>query len=405
MANVVAAVFAVAYVASLGRLMPPAEYSVVAAALSLGYLGSLVVNPLEAGVAKAAAGYHALGEREKLATLLLGGLRRIRLLTLGLIVAWIPIGAAAAGWLHMGNPAALWWLGAFWVMSIPAAIVRGVMRGDHRFGTYGMTLVVEGLVRLPLGLAAVVAGTRAAGALFGYAAALTASVAVGLWYLRDVRALEDSPVALRSMFEASRPLFLTFMFLMFVVNADVIAAKRFLSAHDAGLYGAAATVARLIYVAATPIYQVLFSRVAALHAQKRSSRSLTVAAAGLLTILLVASFAIPWFAGEIILSLVLGKAYVAAAPTLRILWLATSLLVVEALAAFALLGTDRSRGTWGFPVVCGFMVLLLSRYHASPEQIALCNLAAVAAGLPVLLVMTSRGSQPRSHQRDTAFHV
>ena len=338
-ANGLAAVFSLVYFSSLGHLMPPGEYGVVAAALSLGYLVSLVVSPLESGVAKFAAGYHALGDRDRLATLTFGGLRRVRVPTLAILVAWMPIAVVVAAWLHMNGPMPLLWLGALWAMSLPAAIVRGAMRGDHRFLAYGMTQVVESLVRLPAGLAVILGGAQAGGALFGYVAGSAAAVALGLWFLRDLHRLPPSfsSEGTRSMFAASSPLFSVYLFLIFVVNVDVVAARRFLSAHEAGLYGAAANVARIIYLGATPIYQVLFSRVAALHAERRPIRSLALGAGGLLAGLLFASFAIPWFGGETILGLALGRAYSPGADVLRILWAATSLVVVEAVAVFVLI--------------------------------------------------------------------
>ena len=85
---------------------------------------------------------------------------------------------------------------------------------------------------------------------------------------------------------------------------------------------------------------------------------------------------------------------------MRILWAATSLVVVEAVALFVLIGTDRSRGAWGFVAPCLFMLVLLSRYHETPRQVALCNLAGVSAGLPILLIMALLPSR-RSNGRAT----
>ena len=109
-------------------------------------------------------------------------------------------------------------------------------------------------------------------------------------------------------------------------------------------------------------------------------RSVVVGTAAVLMV----SYAVPWFFGGQILSLVFGPAYVGGAPALRLLWLTTSLLILQALCVFALLGSDRTRGAWLCTLPCLLMSGLLWRFHETPTEIASCSLASVAAGtLPV----------------------
>jgi O-antigen/teichoic acid export membrane protein len=386
--NGVGAIVSLAYVSLLGHRLTPAEYGVVIAALSGVYVLALVLSPLESGVSKMASHFHGIGQPGGLNTLAFQGVRRLLVPCAVLLAVWWPASYLVRPWLHM-DIQALMWLGVLWVASIPTSVVRGVLRGDLRFRDAAFSQVVDAVVRFGVGLLAIFLGARANGALGGYVAGVAVSVVYALWQLRDVRAAAPIPVDPAELWQSSLPLASMFLFLAFVANADVLAAKHYLPADQAGVYGAAATLVRMLYLGTTPIYQVLFSHVAARHAQNQRSRRLTWVVALSLGALLLASLVIPVFFGAPLLGLIFGADYTGAAPALRILWLTTSLLVLEALAAHAMIGANRTRGAWAFLLPCAAMSVALWRFHADLVQIAYCGLFAASLGGLVTLLMAA----------------
>jgi O-antigen/teichoic acid export membrane protein len=385
--NGLSAVASTAYVSLTGRRLGPEDYGDVAAALSLAYLFALVLGPIETGISKFAATYHGDEERGRLASLVYGGLQRVRLPLVITLVASLPFMLLAQGWLHLPHVGVLAGVTVYTAFSLLASIPRGVQRGDHRFFDYGFNQVAESLLRLGIGAAALWLGLGAAGAIAGYAAGMGAAFALAMWQLRDLGGVPRLPIDRRSLYEFSVPLLLVYVYFLSVVNLDMLVAKRNLPDVESGLYGAASTLTRLMYLVATPIYQVLFSRVSTQRAQGRSSRRLVIAVIGVIAAGLVVGYAIPWFFGEEVLALVFGDRYRGGAPILRIMWLTTSLLVLQSIGVFVLLGVDRTRGAWALLIPCGLLVGLLWQFHGSATEVAWCSLAAVACGTLVVAAM------------------
>jgi hypothetical protein len=72
---------------------------------------------------------------------------------------------------------------------------------------------------------------------------------------------------------------------------------------------------------------------------------------------------------------------------LRILWIAVSVLIIQVAALHFLLAVERLRTAWTFLVPCAILALLLWRFHDSTVEVALCTLAAVAAGFLVTTIV------------------
>jgi O-antigen/teichoic acid export membrane protein len=394
--NVIAAAISVAYMSILGHALTPADYGVVVAALSMGYLLSLLLSPLENGVTKLAAAFHGANEPGRLHALAFVALRRVALPCCVGLLAWWPLTYLLRRWLHVDGIGALMWLGAMCILSVPNAIIAGVMRGDHRFFDYSLARIVDSIVRLAVGIAAIHVGARAGGALAGYVVGIAAAIVFSMARLSDLRKWTPLPIEMRELVSTSLPLLFAFFFFAFSVNFDVLAAKHYLAPEQAGIYGAAATLVRMIYLAATPIYQVLFSHVTARHAQNQRTRRLTTLVAIAMAVGLFASLVIPFYFGRYILGLLFGPAYVGGAKVLLIMWLSTSLLVLEVVCVLALIGVNRTRGVSALLVPCALMAVLLLRHHATMTEIAVCSLIAVAAGTFAIAVMaTSRAAPPR----------
>jgi O-antigen/teichoic acid export membrane protein len=120
-----------------------------------------------------------------------------------------------------------------------------------------------------------------------------------------------------------------------------------------------------------------WSALEATHDSRRLAlRVLSVLAAGL-----IVSLAVPLFFGEWVLLLLFGEAYVEAAPLLSILWISSSLLILQVAAGHYLLAAERLSRAWMFVLPCALMVALLWLFHSSTIQVALCSLAGITVGL------------------------
>ncbi len=376
-----AAVLAAVYASVGTRLLGPEGYAPVVALMTLAGLLALVLGPLETGITRLAATFHAQGTSGGVAAVCSGVLRRLLgPLAVGLL-ACLLAGPLVRRALRLDGYRELGVLAAYAVFSTLAIVPRGAQRGDHRFFAYGVNLVVEAAARLGVGAAAMWLGAGAAGAIGGYAAGMVAALTLGLWQLRDLKGGPPTAIERGGLYAFSLPLFIVYFYFSFVVGADMLLAKRVLPPGDAGVYGACTTLTRLLYLAATPIYQVLFSRVATARARGVSSRRLAVSVTAAVAGGLALSNLVPWLFGATVLRLAFGADFAGGEPILRIQWATTSLLVVQAVAMFAWLGQGRTAGAWTLLLPCLLQVGLLWRFHDSATAIAGDSLVAAAAGL------------------------
>jgi O-antigen/teichoic acid export membrane protein len=396
--TVAASLISAIYVSLVGRMLGPARYAVVASLLSLAAFFMLALGPLETGIAKFAANFHGEGARGKLATLIYGTLRRLAAALGIFVVLWLPLVPLVRRWLRIESVGVLLAFAAFVLLWFLISVPRGTMRGDHRFFAVGMNQTAESVLRLAAGLLLLRLGLGPTGALLGYAAGVGAALAIAMWQMRDLGAEPRTPIDMRRLYAFSVPLLLAYFYFQFVTTADMLVAKRFLPPRDAGVYGAASTLARLLYVASAPVLQVLFSRINALHAQRRSSGEVTLGVLLTLTAGMGLSNLVPWFWGERLMTLIFGPAYAGGGAILGLLWAATAVLVVESAIVFSFLGVERTRGTGALLIPCGAMVLLLARWHGTGLEVARCTLITTVSGLLPLAYMgwrAGRANQPR----------
>lgn len=393
-------VLSAVYLAGVGRLLGPAEFGQVTAVLALAYLFFLTLEPIEGGISKFAATYHGERSPEKQATLSRYTLRRLSFLAGAGLLIWLPLSWPLRAWLHFESVGVLLWFTAFAVLALLTCSPRGVLRGDHRFGAFGLNQVTESLVRLSCGLSAVALGAGAGGALAGYAVGTGAALLLGLIQLRDLGRRPGEPIDTGRMYAFSLPLLCVHFYSVFVVNVDVLVAKWCLTETDAGRYGAASTLARFLSAGVTPILFVLFSHVASRHAQGRSVRRLVLRVGAVLSAGLLVAAVLLWLASGAIVRIVFGSAFAGSEQALRIMWTSASLLVLQMVVLFVLLGMDRARGIWALILPCVIQAILLGRFHASAAEIAGCSLAAACAGLVVLFVLVLSASSAPSKPTD-----
>jgi O-antigen/teichoic acid export membrane protein len=390
----VSAVLSALYVALSGRLLGPERYGAVAASLSLGSLLAFFFGPFETGVTKFAADYHARSDHGRLGTLAFGTFRRLILpVSAGAVVL-----LAASPWIRQAlrfhSFGELFALTIYSALSFLICLPRGVQRGDHRFFDYGVNQVAESAVRLVAGGAFVLLGLGAGGAVGGYAVGMAAALAFAFWQLRDLRAQPRRALDTAGVYAFSAPLFFVYFYFLFTVNIDVLVAKRFLPAAEVGVYGGCSAITRIVNVAAGPVYQVLFSRIAALRARGSPTRALAASATAVVAVGLALGYAIPWFFGAEVLSLLFGRPYATGAGVLRVQWITTSLLIAQGMGAFVLLAEERTRQLWLLVLPCVVLTALLWRFHGNAIEVARDCLIGSLVGSGVLVYLVSRRAAP-----------
>lgn len=267
-ANITAGFFNYVFHFALGRLLGPAAYSVLASAVSAVYLftlPSLIIQLVSARFTSVAA---ARGDHPALRPLI----RLLTLASLGLggaigLAIWFLKGVVAR-FLQLPDSRIVVVLAATTLLGMLISTNRGVLQGLLRFGTLSLNLIIDTGTRLLVSVGLALAGLGTVGAAFGLLAGpLVAYVQSIPSILRLPRGTPGQPVDAADVARYAAPTVAAVVGVTYLFNVDVVLARHYLGAHQAGIYAAGAVLARAVYFIGVTIAAVMFPEVAARHAR------------------------------------------------------------------------------------------------------------------------------------------
>lgn len=264
-------------------------------------------------------------------------------------------------------------------------------QGLQRFHYQTFTMILDPAVRLAIGGSLVMLGLGATGVMTAYLAGHLAVLILSGFFLRDLLTqVKTTPVTLPAdLWRFSLPAACYAFFAAFAVSMDNLFAKHFFQGHEAGIFIAAMTLARISSILIYPVSAVAYSLMSHAASQKKRTLPIFLQAAAALTacfaLMAAAFFLIP---GEII-RMTYGKAFTETVPLLGLAGLAFIPVGYTLLLANFNLAKKQFRFVYG--LVAGIFVhaALLMTFHHSLTAFMKANIAGGAALLLFSLAGTS----------------
>jgi len=386
----ITAVLSMVYSVYVGRRLGVEQYADFTTAVALATLCCTALGPINGTVARFTAEYSTRGELGRVLTLSREVWRRVsRYGLLGWIVA-LPILYPLTR--MMGFQSVLVALAAFGIiyLNLLLSVPRGVLRGLQRYGKYNTNIMLEAAARLAAGVALVESLRQAWAGIAAYVLALILVLVVSHWQLRSVwRGHQPERVDGGAIRRFTLPLFLFTATAAGFQNGDMLFAKYFLADAQAGLYGAASMLVRVLGVLAMPFNTLMLPLMAIKQTEGRAfvGPFLRVCAYFMLLASVPLAACVLW--SDWILVRVYGQAFAGAAPLLA--WLAGARLIgyLSDLTALACVSTHRFDILYVYLPGLAVQVLALCVWHQSPRVIVTVvfatQLLTAAAMLSVLL--------------------
>jgi O-antigen/teichoic acid export membrane protein len=388
-ANLVAVVFTVIFT----RLLGTAGYGSLAALLNLTVILFVPGSALQVAAAREGT-LGRLGRGGELAGTLARWTRHLLIgllaITLAAILAREPLAAllnVRQEWAAAGVPATA----ALWLL---VCVQRGLLQAGRAYRVVGLSIVLEALGRLAVGLAFVGLGLGVTGAYLGTAASLALTAVVLELVLRR-RLGPATPGArqhpLRSLARDAALPIAALTVVAALQNVDVIMAKHALTETAAGVYAATVVAAKaVVWIAVGLGFWVVpeATRRAAAGGDPR-----TVLARGLGVIGAVAACALAVFAAvpALLLRTAFGAEYESGDEVLLTLGAAYALLAAAYIAVQFLLGLRRRWFAAALAVVAiAEPILLLSANDLESFAAAVLAVQAVGAALVLAIAGTTR---------------
>jgi O-antigen/teichoic acid export membrane protein len=248
--------------AAMMRMLDKVEYGTLAAMLGLFAAVTIPLGALPWAVAHYTAGFLKAGEPHRVARLTTAVTRD---LALGGAIALLPVVACQstlAGYFQLESSTPLLLTAVAVCASVVGSAFMGGLQGAQAFGWVAGIGAASSFGRLALAAALVAASGTAAGALLGHAASLLLVALVGGYGFRQVVGTSGGA--------AERPLGFYRYCMQYVIasagyallmNADLVLAKHFFPAEEAGRYAVVAMVGRIILFLPQPIVMAMFPKV------------------------------------------------------------------------------------------------------------------------------------------------
>lgn len=252
----------------MGRALGPEEYSVFGALFAIFYMIGIIAQTLSTTATNFVSKF--IGEGKQIGFFLSGSLKRMALL--GFIFSVIFIGASSGlvSFLRLADINSVLALAPTLFLTWISPINGGALRGVKRFMALGFVNVSNAFFKLVFGVLLVALGFGVAGALTGVAVGMLIALIISFFFLKPYFMpgnLYEKDFRFSSFYSYSLPVMLAMLCYSVPSNLDVVLAKYFFSAQDAGIYTSASVLGKIIFFFPAGIYAVMFPMIAERHAR------------------------------------------------------------------------------------------------------------------------------------------
>lgn len=398
--NVLAGIFAYLLHPFLGRMLSLQAYGQVATFISL----SLVLATPTQVISTVAAKYASSLSIGKNYAQLNDFIRRLTLILLiaGIVGTCLYMAASGliASFFHFDSQFEVILFGVVFVISFVVPLNQGVMQGLQSFGWYALVTLLLALSRLIFAVGFVFFGLGVNGAILGLVLSTLLAYFISFLPLRKV--LHGPRVHIGSLRMLGSYAILTTVAATGIVvlySIDTVLARHFLSASDAGLYAALATIGRTALFVTSGIAIIMFPKVVTLH-ERGEAHTHVVVQALLGVVGLAAVVEIVFCLAPALLTTVMfGPAFLPIAGLLPLYGIAMLLLAFAQVIAMYFLAIGNRIFVMIIAGACILQIGLIFWYHNTIAQIV--NSVLIANIVLVIALLMIWGME---YQR-TKLHV
>ncbi len=370
-ATILANAAAYVYHFYMGRVLGPADYSVLGVILSLLYLINVPVNVIQMTITKFVAQYNITKKKDVIHLLYQRSLHRLFFVGCIIFLLFLAVSYPLAHFLYIPITALLVF-SPIVIFALLLPVTRGLLQGLQSFKKLGVNMVLESFSKLLIGVILVFLGFHINGAISGLV--LSFALAFFVLYYNFRPSLVHSRKTMhdfqtKEVYKYATPVFISLFALTLFYSIDVILVKHYFSELQTGYYAAASLIGKIIFFGTYSLGVVMFPKVAEMHTLQKDnkhllSKSLAFMAAGAGVLLLV-YFLFPRF---IILPL-FGMSYLPILPLIGPFGVMMTFFSFNYLLSLYNLSIQRTRFIRILFVFNLLEILFLTFYHTSLLQI------------------------------------
>jgi O-antigen/teichoic acid export membrane protein len=275
-----------------------------------------------------------------------------------------------------------------------ATVLLGAVQGSQRFGLLATIVSLPGVLRVALAAAALEAGLGVAGAMATTLVAAVLSVAIPLAALRDSLGSVAAwrPKLPRSEARALIPVIGGMLAIACLSTDDVVAAKLAFRPHEAGLYGSASLIGRVLLYLPVAVVTVLLPKVSARVSVARETGGIFARSILTTAVFCIAATAVYAAVPHLIVKIAFGQKYEGSASLLWMFGVAMTLYSLLNVLFFYRLGHGETRTSWLLLAGVAVQTAVFAGFHSSATELITGSIVTAAVLLAAAVVGPSSQS-------------
>jgi len=371
----------------MGRMLGPESYGTLASLISVAYILGVPMSTISLTVVKFVS--QLRGEGRPAAIIYFCRWMNRKALIFSLIggLAFWGVSPWVASFLHLEDATLLIIVVLGSLLGIFLSINLSILQGFLRFGW----CVAAGIINIASKLVSALLLVRFGFQVFGATLAMLLGTVSGYFVsLLPIRGTigevgGEDVVETKDVFAYASPVFFSFAAFASLYTTDIVLAKHFLSAQEAGFYSALAVLGKIIFFAAGPIITAVFPMISERYAKKQPYLDLFKLSLGLVGLICVGGSLAYSLLPRLMVRLLFGDDYLPAAQHLWLFAIFLSLYSLTYLLVNSYLSIKRVKVVF-LPVVAAILqVVLILIFHQTVAQVALMSVISLTLLLVSLL--------------------
>ncbi|MBL7059191.1 oligosaccharide flippase family protein [Candidatus Pacearchaeota archaeon] len=362
----------------MARLLGPEDYGILAVLFSFMYIFSVPSEAIQNIITAYTSRYNLNKEYGKIKYILYKSLSKSLYASFILFVLFIPLSFFFSLFLEIDFSLFLI-IGILIFFFLSSPVLRGALQGQKEFFNLGWSVLIEGIIKLVLGLLLVLMGWKVYGSIFAVILSVAVSFFITFFLIKDILKKNIEEVNFKGIYTYSMPYFVCSLSIVLFYSIDVIFAKRFFESDVAGMYSVASILGKIVFFGTIGISKAMFPLTSENPEKKRSGLSLFWKSSIILLLISIPLLVLYLLFPSFIISFLFGKEYVGVSNILFIVGLSLTLLSFTNLRILYGLSKDRIKNlSFTFFFFVFIEILLFSLFHNNLTEFSLSFLVANA---------------------------
>ncbi|HSW98160.1 MAG TPA: oligosaccharide flippase family protein [Candidatus Saccharimonadales bacterium] len=356
-----------------GRMLGKSGYGELESLISLLYIFSIPMMTLTIIIVKFVSDYKGKSDISGISKMyhflrtkiiIVGGI------TSGVLFLFSPF---ISSFLHLSSPILVLLLVVNFFVGLLSILNKSVLQGISDFFGFSVTNLIETFSKLLLAICLIFLGYKVEGAFGAVTIGAFIGYLIALYFINKLHLHDKGFTQHKQIFHFSIPAFITTLSITSLITTDVILARHFLPASNAGDYAALSVLGKIIFFGVSPIMLVMFPFVSEHHARGQRYSHFLFISFGLTFAASACVLLIYFLFPSLMVHLLFGQGYIQIVPYLGIFGIFIALYSLSYLLANFFLSIHKTFIMYIVAVAAITQIIGIYLFHSTIIQLITIN--------------------------------